>query len=125
MSSVRYRRGLMTTPSQSAVYNIQWQDNKTYDRSQADSELGGTPVKMTNAGSGSFEILGGAFPTDRYGQTMVITIEDIAVSGGSETATTRTFTFTDVTFNIGAKSAADSSRGGITVNFDYTACTQS
>lgn len=125
MSAVRYRRGQMTTPSLTAVYNIQWNDNKTYDRSQADAELAGTPVKMTNAGSGSFEILGGAFPTDRYGQTMVVTIEDVAVGSGSETVTTRTFTFTDVTFNIGAKSAADSSRGGITVNFDYSTCTQS
>lgn len=115
----RYRRGTITTPTQADVVNIEWDENNEYDRTQVDSELAGKPVLMRKQGSGSFELTGGVLPTDRYGQNMVMAIEDVSVATATETLTSRIATFTDVTFNRGARSANDGSRGGGRVQFEF------
>lgn len=120
----RYRRGTITTPSQAGVANFSWQENTDYDRSQSDSELAGDPVKMRTNITGSFELVTGALPADRYGQNMVAVLEDVSVSSGTETVTSRTYTFTKVTFKRGANSASDAQRGAVRVEFEAAAVSE-
>ena len=103
------------------VASISWETNDDYDRSKADAQMSGDPVKMDQAGTGQIELLAGTVPAC-YDQEIVATYEEVVVSSGSESTTTRTATFTKCTHNAGANVPGEG-RGSRTINFEFATVT--
>ncbi|MDD5705432.1 MAG: hypothetical protein PHR35_05870 [Kiritimatiellae bacterium] len=121
--SARIRRGTLKVSGSDVadVANFDWNDADEFDRSKGDEEMSGTPVHMSQAGSGSFTLLSGYVATG-YKTAMVLTYNEISVAAGEETPVVKTATFTKVTVNAGGSVPAEG-RGEMRVSFDYATCT--
>lgn len=120
---MRIRRGIVTLGSQVAgMANADWDDKHEFDRSKSDDQWSGVPIEMNRAGSGTLEFLSGGIPTGYGTSSMVVTFYVITQSNGVETVSTKTATFTDVTFNRGHSIPAEGP-GKVKVAFDYSTCT--
>lgn len=104
--------------------NFSWQDSLTVDRSCVDDEMVGEPVIMKKEGSGSFELTDGQIASG-YHADLVLTASVGSVAAGTETETSRVFTFDAVTVENGGNVENDGVGGSIKVNFAYGECTPS
>jgi len=119
----RIRRGTLTIGSSvSDVSNFEWNDSHEFDRSKADDEWSGTPVEMNRAGSGSFTLLAGSVATGYATSNVVFVYTEVEVTSGVESTSTKTHTFTGVTFNMGGSVPAEG-KGEIRISFDYSSRT--
>jgi len=120
----RIRRGTLNIGGAvSNVSNFEWTDNYEFDRSQADDEFSGDPVEMRRGGSGSFTLLAGDVHQGYATSDPVFSYTEVTVSSGVESTTTKTVTFTKVTFNSGGSVPAEG-RGEVRISFDYATSTQ-
>jgi len=114
----RIRRGTLAVGSAvSNVANFEWTDADDVDRSKGDLEMSGKPILMRQSGSGSFPLLAGSVADP------VFSYNEVALSAGVETPTTKTVTFTKVTFNQGGSVPAEG-RGEKRISFDYATAAQ-
>ncbi len=120
----RIRRGTLSIAgaAQASVSNFEWTDAREFDRSKGDDEWSGQPVEMDRKGSGSFTLLSGNVASGYALGDIVLTYKDVSVVNGVETVTSKTATFTLVTFNNGGSVPAEG-RGEIRISFDYGVCT--
>lgn len=115
----RIRRGRLTVGAQiSDVANMEWDDNYEFDRSKADEEMHGIPVKMSEGGSGSVELLAGNIAKGYQTNDWVFTYNEITNTNGVESSATKTVTFYHVTTNIGGSIPAEG-RGSVKIKFEY------
>jgi hypothetical protein len=120
----RIRRGTLVVGSAvSNVANFEWTDADDVDRSKGDLEMSGKPIVMRQAGSGSFTLLAGSVASGYATSDPVFSYKEIALSSGVESPTTKTVTFTKVTFNQGGSVPAEG-RGEKRISFDYATATQ-
>ena len=118
----RIRRGTLDIGGAvSNVSGFDWSDQNEFDRSRADDEFSGTPVEMSRKGSGSFNLLKGNVSSGYGTSDVVYTYKEIEVASGVEAETTKTATFTDVTFNQGGNVPAEG-KGEIRITFEYSTC---
>ena len=115
----KFRRGTITSPATTGVVNVDFARSHKFDRRSSDASFNQNPVRTAKGGSGSFELTGNTF-TDLYNATMVVAVEDVTASGGVETITNRTFTFSEVTTNSGANANNDGGEGSRKISFDFT-----
>lgn len=120
----KYRSGKITSPTQSNVVDIEWNENDKFDRRAADDSMVGDPVKLKKEGSGSFTLCSGSF-SKIYNAEMIVTVGDVSAASGVETTTTRTFTFTKVTTNVGMSANNDGGESSRKVSFEFGAVTES
>lgn len=121
--AAKIRRGKITTGGGAPtadVLNFQWDDKVEFDRKAVDDQLAGKPVMMKKGGSGSFDILSGLIASGYATASMVFTYYEIAVAAGVETSTSKTATFSDVTFNTGGNVDNDAGPGSGKVTFEYS-----
>lgn len=120
----RIRRGTLTIGTAiSNVSNMEWNDQKEFDRSQGDNEFSGTPIEMKRAGSGTFTLLAGSIPSGYATSDPVLTYNEVSVVAGVETVVTKSVTFTQVTVNQGGSVPAEG-KGEKKISFDYATSTE-
>jgi hypothetical protein len=114
----KYRRGTITSPATANVVDVEWNENDSYDRRAADTDMAGYPVMTKKQGSGSFTVCSGTLPK-LYDQTLILSVQDVSVSGGSESVTTKVFTFTHVTTNRGMSLNNDGGESSGKISFEF------
>lgn len=121
---MRIRRGIVSCNGGqvTGMANVDFQDAHDFDRSNADNQFSGIPIEMIRKGSGTIEWLSGGQGTGYGTSSMVVTFYEISQTNGVETVTTKTATFTNVTFNRGYNIPAEGA-GRVKVSFDYSTCT--
>jgi hypothetical protein len=120
----RIRRGTLTVGSGVPnLANVDWQDNREFDRSKGDEEMSGTPVEMSRGGSGTITLLAGAISSGYATSNVVVRYNQVSVANGVETVVQKTVTFTGVTFNQGGTVPAEG-RGEKKISFDYSTSTE-
>ncbi len=118
----KYRRGVITSPATANVTDIEWNENDSYDRRSADTDLAGSPVMTKQQGSGSFTMCSGTLPK-MYDATLILTVQDVTVSGGSESVASKVFTFSHVTSNRGMSIKNDGGETSGKISFEFGAVT--
>jgi hypothetical protein len=119
-----YRRGKITSPATANVVDIEFNENNRFDRRSVDDSLTASPVKTKKEGSGSFTLRSGTMP-QLYNHSLVMTVEDVAVTDGTETITSRTFTFANVSSNRGLSANNDGGESSGKIAFDFSSVTES
>jgi len=114
----KFRRATITSPSTANVVDFEFNQNDTFDRRSADTDLHGSPVKTKEQGSGSFTLCSGARPS-LYDQDMTVVVQDVTVTAGSEVITSRTFTFHHVTLNGGVSANNDGGESSRKISFEF------
>ena len=120
---MRIRRAIVSHGTQVlGLANIEFNDNNTFDRSNADNQYSGKPIETIRAGSGTLEFLYGGIGTGYATSNLVATYYEVSQTNGVETVSTKTATFADCTFNRGFNIPAEGV-GRVKVAFDYSTCT--
>ena len=101
--------------------SVQWTDNDEFDRTAADDQFSGDPVRVSKAGSGSGEMLEGDITTG-YLTSLVYKYKEVSVTDGVESETEKTVTFTKPTVKAGGSMTAGQA-GRRNYTFDYATAT--
>jgi len=101
------------------VADVSYNDAFEEDRDRVDDEMSGEVVIMAKEGSGTITIREGDPVSGYVNGDMVVTRNQVSVSGGSESVTPTTKTFKKVTFNVGANVDNNAGPGTISIAFNY------